>query len=126
MDNLWNLDRYLGAKETKPNTFTTVSYSQENIDEVFKEIDRISKERHTQTITIDTVSKEDYLSSLSYIEIVELITKQYMDIEIFGSLERKRKVLDYISATRLKPEQLLSCEYVLQLEKYSEEYELEV
>ena len=40
MDNLWNLDRYLGAKETKPNTFTTVSYSQENIDEVFKEIRR--------------------------------------------------------------------------------------
>ena len=59
MDNLWNLDRYFGAKETNPNTFTTVSYSQENIDEVFKEIDRISKERHTQTITIDTVSKED-------------------------------------------------------------------
>ena len=126
MDNLWNLDRYLGAKETKPNTFTTVSYSQENIDEVFKEIDRISKERHTQTITIDTVSKEDYLSSLSYIEIVELINKQYMDIEIFGSLDRKRKVLDYISVTKLKPKRLLSCEYVLQLEKYSEEDELEV
>ena len=116
MDNLWNLDRYLGAKETKPNTFTTVSYSQENIDEVFKEIDRISKERHTQTITIDTVSKEDYLSSLSYIEIVELINKQYMDIEIFGSLDRKRKVLDYISVTKLKSKRLLSCEYVLQLE----------
>ena len=126
MDNLWNLDRYLGAKETNPNTFTTVSYSQENIDEVFKEIDRISKERHTQTITIDTVSKEDYLSSLSYIEIVELINKQYMDIEIFGSIDRKRKVLDYISVTKLKPKRLLSCEYVLQLEKYSEEDELEV
>ena len=126
MDNLWNLDRYLGAKETKPNTFTTVSYSQENIDEVFKEIDRISKERHTKTITIDTISKEDYLSSLSYVEIVELINKQYMDIEIFGSLDRKRKVLDYISVTKLKPKRLLSCEYVLQLEKYSEEDEFEV
>ena len=98
----------------------------ENIDEVFKEIDRISKEKHTQTITIDTISKEDYLSSLSYVEIIELITKQYMDIEIFGSLDRKRKVLDYISATKLKPKRLLSCEYVLQLEKYSEEDEYEV
>ena len=126
MDNLWNLYRYLGAKETKPNTFTTVSYSQENIDEVFKEIDRISKERNAQTITIDTISKEDYISSLSYVEIVELINKQYMDIEIFGSLERKRKILDYISVTKLKPKRLLSCEYVLQLEKYSEEDELEV
>lgn len=116
MDNLLNLDRYLGAKETSLNTFTTVSYSQENIDEVFKEIDRISKEKHTQTITIDTISKEDYLSSLSYVEIIELITKQYMDIEIFGSLDRKRKVLDYISVTKLKPKRLLSCEYVLQLE----------
>ena len=65
-------------------------------------------------------------SSLGNIEIIELITKQYMDIEIFGSLDRKRKVLDYISATRLKPKRLLSCEYVLQLEKYSEEDELEV
>ena len=126
MDNLWNLDRYLGTKKTNQNTFTTVSYSQENIDEVFKEIDRISKERHTQTITIDTISKEDYLSSLSYVEIIELITKQYMDIEIFGSLDRKRKVLDYISVTKLKPKRLLSCEYVLQLEKYSEEDEFEV
>ena len=126
MDNLWNLDRYLGAKETKPNTFTTVSYSQENIDSVFKEIDRISKERNAQTITIDTISKEDYISSLSYVEIVELINKQYMDIEIFGSLERKRKILDYISITKLKPEQLLSCEYILQLEKYREEDEFEV
>ena len=126
MDNLWSLDRYFGAKETNPNTFTTVSYSQENIDKVFKEIDRISKEKHTQTITIDTISKEDYLSSLSYVEIIELITKQYMDIEIFGSLDRKRKVLDYISVTKLKPKRLLSCEYVLQLEKYSEEDELEV
>ena len=126
MDDLWSIDRYLCAKETNPNTFTTVGYSQENIDDVFKEIDRISKEKHTQTITIDTISKEDYLSSLSYVEIIELITKQYMDIEIFGSLERKRKILDYISITKLKPEQLLSCEYVLQLEKYSEEDELEV
>lgn len=116
MDNLWNLDRYLGAKETSQNIFTTVGYSQENIDSVFKEIDRISKEKHTQTITIDTISKEDYLSSLSYVEIIELITKQYMDIEIFGSLDRKRKVLDYISVTKLKPKRLLSCEYVLQLE----------
>ena len=126
MDNLWNLDRYLGTKKTNQNTFTTVSYSQENIDEVFKEIDRISKERYTKTITIDTISKEDYLSSLSYVEIIELITKQYMDIEIFGSLDRKRKVLDYISVTKLKPKRLLSCEYVLQLEKYSEEDEFEV
>jgi len=126
MDNLWNLDRYLGTKETNPNTFTTVSYSQENIDEVFKEIDRVSKERYTKTITIDTISKEDYLSSLSYVEIIELITKQYMDIEIFGSLDRKRKVLDYISVTKLKPKRLLSCEYVLQLEKYSEEDEFEI
>lgn len=126
MDDLWSIDRYLCAKETNPNTFTNVSYSQENIDEVFKEIDRISKERCTNTITIDTVSKEDYLSSLSYVEIIELITKQYMDIEIFGSLDRKRKVLDYISVTKLKPKRLLSCEYVLQLEKYSEEDEFEI
>ena len=40
--------------------------------------------------------------------------------------EFQKKVLDYISATRLKPERLLSCEYVLRLEKYREEDEFEV
>ena len=52
----------------------------------------------------------------SYVEFIRRIVHEAQIINVYGSLERQRDVLEYISREKLKPKPLLSCEYALMLD----------
>ena len=52
----------------------------------------------------------------SYAEFIRIIVHEAQIVNVYGSLERQRDVLEYISREKLKPKSLLSCEYALILD----------
>ena len=64
------------------------------------------------TIDGDKIIYEDQMG-----EWVRRIIYEADAIRRYGSLERQREVLDYISRTELNPKSLPSCHYVLYMNK---------